>query len=42
MLASSWQPHTVREAISGVLRKKQGPNVVLAHNDCSERVYRVA
>ena len=41
MLATGWQPHTVRGAISGMLRKKLGLNVVQAHNDTGERVYRV-
>lgn len=41
MLATGWQPHTVRGAISGMLRKKLGLNVELAHNDTGERVYRV-
>lgn len=41
ILATGWQPHTVRGAISGMLRKKLGLNVVLAHNDTGERVYRV-
>ena len=41
MLATGWQPHTVRGAISGMLRKKLGLNVVLAHNYTGERVYRV-
>jgi hypothetical protein len=41
MLATGWQRHTVRGAISGMLRKKLGVNVVLAHNDSGERVYRV-
>ena len=41
MLATGWQPHTVRGAISGMLRKKLGLNVVLAHNGSGERVYRV-
>ena len=41
MLATGWQPHTVRGAISGMLRKKLGLNVVLAHADSGERVYRV-
>jgi len=41
MLATGWQPHTVRGAISGMLRKQLGLNVVLAHNDIGERVYRV-
>jgi len=41
MLVTGWQPHTVRGAISGMLRKKLGLNVVLAHKDTGERVYRV-
>ena len=41
MLATGWQPHTVRGAISGMLRKKLGLNVLLAHNDSGERVYKV-
>lgn len=41
MLATGWRPHTVRGAISGLLRKKLGLNVVLAHNDSGDRVYRV-
>ncbi len=41
MLATGWQPHTVRGSISGMLRKKLGLNVVLAHNDSGERVYKV-
>ena len=41
MLSTGWQPHTVRGAISGMLRKRLGLNVVLAHNDSGERVYKV-
>lgn len=41
MLVTGWQSHTVRGAISGMLRKKLGLNVVLAHNDSGARVYRV-
>lgn len=41
MLATGWHPHTVRGAISGMLRKRQGLNVVLPHNDADERVYRI-
>jgi hypothetical protein len=41
MLATGWQPHTVRGAIFGMLRKKLGLNVVLAQNESGERVYRV-
>lgn len=41
MLTTGWQPQTVRGAISGMLRKKPGLEVVLAHSDSGERVYRV-
>ena len=41
ILTTGWQPHTVRGAISGMLRKKLGLKVVLAHNDFGEQVYRV-
>ena len=41
MLATGWQPHTVRGAISGMLRKKLGLNVVLTRNAAGERVYRI-
>ncbi|QOJ23869.1 MAG: DUF3489 domain-containing protein [Gammaproteobacteria bacterium] len=41
MQVTGWQPHTVRGAISGMLRKKLGLNVVLTHNNSGERVYRV-
>jgi len=41
MLATGWQPHSVRGAISGLLRKRLGRNVVLARNAAGERVYRI-
>lgn len=41
MASTGWQAHTVCGAISGMLRKKLGLNVVLTHNDSGERVYRV-
>lgn len=41
MLATGWQPHSVRGAISGLLRKRLGLNVVLTHNAAGERVYRI-
>jgi hypothetical protein len=41
MLATGWQPHSVRGAISGLLRKRLGPNVVLTRNAAGERVYRI-
>jgi hypothetical protein len=42
MLATGWQPHSVRGAISGLLRKRLGLNVVLTRNAAGERVYRIA
>ncbi len=42
MLATGWQPHTVRGAISGMLRKKLGLNVVSSRAPEGERVYRIA
>lgn len=41
MLATGWQPHSVRGAISGLLRKRLGLNVVLTRNVVGERVYRI-
>lgn len=41
MRVTGWQLHTARGAISGRVRKKLGLNVMLAHNDAGERVYRV-
>ena len=42
MLTTGWQPHSVRGAISGMLRKRLALNVVLTHNDAGERVYRIS
>ena len=41
MLATGWQPHSVRGAISGLLRRRRGLNVVLTRNAVGERVYRI-
>lgn len=41
MLATGWQPHSVRGAISGLLRKRLGLSVVLTRNATGERVYRI-
>jgi hypothetical protein len=41
MLATGWRPHSVRGAISGLLRKRLGLNVVLTRNAAGERVYRI-
>jgi hypothetical protein len=40
--ATGWQPHTVRGAISGALKKKRGLEVASQKNEDSERVYRIA
>ncbi|MFN4343107.1 MAG: DUF3489 domain-containing protein [Azonexus sp.] len=40
MLATGWQPHSVRGAISA-LRRRLGLNVVLTRNAAGARVYRL-
>jgi hypothetical protein len=40
MLGTGWQAHTIRGAISGVIKKKLGLNVVSAKGPEGERVYR--
>jgi hypothetical protein len=40
--ALAWQPHSVRGAISGSLKKKQGLTVVAEKTADGERVYRIA
>jgi hypothetical protein len=40
--ATGWQAHSVRGAISGALKKKQGLNVVSTVVDGRGRVYRIA
>ncbi|MEQ8693740.1 MAG: DUF3489 domain-containing protein [Gammaproteobacteria bacterium] len=39
--ATGWQPHTVRGAISNVLRKKLGFNVVNEQSYSGKQVYRI-
>ena len=41
MAGTGWQAHTVRGAISGMIRKRLGLSVTLVRNDSGERVYRV-
>lgn len=41
MAGTGWQAHTIRGAISGMVRKRLGLNVSLVRNDSGERVYRV-
>ena len=40
--ALDWQPHSVRGAISGSLKKKRGLAVTNEPNDDGHRVYRIA
>ena len=40
-VATGWQPHSVRGAISGLLRKRLGLTVTQARNADGERVYRM-
>lgn len=40
--ALDWQPHSVRGAISGSLKKKQGLAVINQPTDDGRRVYRIA
>ena len=42
MTTTGWQAHSIRGAISGALKKKQGLNVVSAPIDGRGRVYRIA
>ncbi len=39
--ATGWQPHTVRGAIAGALKKKLGLNVVSEKVENRGRVYRI-
>ena len=39
--ATGWQPHTVRGAIAGALKKKLGLNVVSEKIEGRGRVYRI-
>jgi len=39
--ATGWQPHTVRGAISGALKKKLGLTIVSQKLDSGERLYRI-
>jgi hypothetical protein len=40
--ALNWQPHTVRGAIAGALKKKLGLDVNSEKDDKRGRVYRIA
>lgn len=40
--ALNWQPHSVRGAMSGALKKKQGLIITATKNEHADRVYRIA
>lgn len=40
--ATGWQPHTVRGAISGALKKKRGLEIASERGESGELVYRIA
>ena len=40
-VVAGWQPHSTGGAISGLLRKRLGLNVVLTLDALGERVYRL-
>lgn len=42
MCCTGWQPHTIRGALSGMVRKKLGLHVVSSKAADGERVYRIA
>ena len=42
MCCTGWQPHTIRGALSGMVRKKLGLNVASTKVAGGERVYRIA
>ena len=42
MLATGWQPHTVRGAMAGALKKKRGLTVTSEKIGGRGRVYRIA
>jgi hypothetical protein len=41
-MALDWQAHSVRGAMSGALRKKQGLTITATKNEHADRVYRIA
>jgi hypothetical protein len=40
--ALDWQPHSVRGAMSGSLKKKQGLKITASKEEGADRVYRIA
>jgi len=40
--ALDWQAHSVRGAMSGSLKKKQGLTIAVTKNEHADRVYRIA
>ena len=40
--ALDWQPHSIRGAMSGSLKKKQGLQIAASKEEGADRVYRIA
>jgi hypothetical protein len=38
---TGWQPHTVRGAMAGALKKKLGLNITSEKTDAQQRKYRI-
>lgn len=39
--ALDWQPHSVRGAISGALKRKKGLTITTTRNGAGERIYQI-
>ena len=40
--ALAWQPHSVRGAMSGALKKKRGFKIAVSKEEGADRIYRIA
>jgi hypothetical protein len=40
--ALDWQPHSIRGAMSGSLKKKQGLQITATKDEGADRIYRIA
>jgi hypothetical protein len=39
--ALAWQPHSVRGAMSGALKKKRGHKIAVSKEEGADRIYRI-
>lgn len=40
--ALNWQPHSIRGAMSGALKKKHGLKIMASKTEGTDRIYRIA